>query len=700
MLRARKMPPQDRRRPKDAEYDAVNAWLEAALGQADRAGPADPGRVTIRRLNRAEYANTVRDLLGVEFNAAADFPSDDVGYGFDNIGDVLALPPLLMEKYLAAAEQIAAKAIVEDKPGDMEQVLRRLATRAYRRPISDQELARLMKLAATARAQGDKFEAGMRLRAASDPYLAAFPLPRGTRPGTEWRQADPSRSNEYELASRLSYFLWSSMPDDELFDLAARGKLRENLDRQVRRMLSDPKSKALVENFAGQWLQLRNLDLAAPDKSQFPAFDDDLRRAMRTESEMFFAAIVREDRSVLELLDADFTFVNARLRGTTGWKASRETSSAGYRSPAGGGQGAASVRGGVLTQAAMLTVTSNPTRTSPVKRGKWVLENILGTPPPDPPPNVPMLRDDAKAVATGTLRQRMEQHRKDPNCAVCHKEMDALGFALENFDAVGAWRTKDGKFPIDAAAQLPDGRSFNGPRELKAMLRGSTGTVCPLPDGEVADLRRRPRHGTLRQAGGRRNRGCREGRRLQVLDVRPGHRPQRTLPKTHAARIRSERWVRARGFPGGPCCGASARRSRCRGWSRSCPGCRRRPSGGPPRRMAFFSVPNGMHMPDWTPKEEGPLRSCRPSSRRWQPLKSSVTVLTGLTLDGGRPKRDGPGDHARSAASFLTGAHPYKTSGKDIRNGVSVEQAAAEKVGCLTRFASLELGCEHERAGG
>ncbi|MGA2034147.1 MAG: DUF1592 domain-containing protein [Thermoguttaceae bacterium] len=498
MLRARKMPPKDCRRPKDAEYDAVTAWLEATLGPADRAGPADPGRVTIRRLNRAEYTNTIRDLLGIEFHAAADFPSDDVGYGFDNIGDVLTLPPLLMEKYLAAAEQIAAKAIVADKPGDKpqdyppshrriflvapgekvspdaatEQILRRLATRAYRRPIRDQELARLLKLVATARAQGDRFEAGIQL--ALEAILVSPHFLFRVELDPEANGVGPIRAlNEYELASRLSYFLWSSMPDDELFDLAARGKLRENLDRQVRRMLIDAKCKALVENFAGQWLQLRNLDLAAPDKRQFPAFDDELRRAMRTESEMFFESIVHEDRSALDLLDADFTFVNARLARHYGLEGVEGDQFRRVSLPAGGGHEAAQARGGVLAQAAMLTVTSNPTRTSPVKRGKWVLENILGAPPPDPPPNVPMLRDDAKAVATGTLRQRMEQHRKDPNCAVCHKEMDALGFALENFDAVGAWRTKDGNFPIDAAAQLPDGRSFNGPRELKAMLRGN-----------------------------------------------------------------------------------------------------------------------------------------------------------------------------------------------------------------------------------
>jgi len=434
--------------------------------------------VTVRRLNRAEYTNTVRDLLGVEFNAAADFPSDDVGYGFDNVGDVLTLSPLLMEKYLAAAEQIAAKAVVEDKPGDLspdaaaERIVRRLAARAYRRPISDQELARLLKLVAGARAQGEGFEEGIRLALqailVSPHFLFRVEL------DPEANGVRPIRAlDEYELASRLSYFLWSSMPDDGLFDLAARGKLRENLDGQVRRMLGDPKSKALVENFAGQWLQLRNLDLVTPDKSQFPAFDDNLRRAMRTESELFFETIVREDRSVLELLDADFTFVNARLARHYGLEGVEGDQFRRVSLPAGGGREALQSRGGVLTQAAILTVTSNPARTSPVKRGKWVLDNILGTPPPDPPPSVPRLQDDAKAVAAGTVRQRMEQHRKDPDCAVCHKEMDALGFALENFDAVGALRTKDGGFPIDAAAQLPDGRSLGGPRELKAMLRGS-----------------------------------------------------------------------------------------------------------------------------------------------------------------------------------------------------------------------------------
>ncbi len=501
VLRTHKMPPEDSPRPKAAEVEAVTAWLQTTLDKADRASKAvaaDPGRVTIRRLNRAEYTNTIRDLLGVEFDAAADFPSDDVGYGFDNIGDVLTLPPMLMEKYLDAAEQITAKAIAADKSGNKtehnapshrriffvtpgaklsadaaaRQILRRLATRAYRRPVTDQELSRLLRLVATARDQGDGFEAAIEqaLQAILVSPHFLFRVELDPKPNGAGKIHPLS---DYELASRLSYFLWSSMPDDELFDLASRGKLRANLDRQLRRMLDDAKSQALVQNFAGQWLQLRNLDLVAPSKRRFPDFDDDLKHAMRTESEMFFAGIVHEDRSVLELIDADYTYVNARLARHYGIKGVEGEQFRRVSLPDGAGPEAGGIRGGVLAQAAVLTVTSNPGRTSPVKRGKWVLENILGTPPPDPPPNIPMLREDRGAARTASVRQRMEQHRKDPNCAVCHKQMDALGFALENFDAVGAWRTSDGYFPIDSSAELPDGRSFSGPRGLKSILRDS-----------------------------------------------------------------------------------------------------------------------------------------------------------------------------------------------------------------------------------
>jgi hypothetical protein len=255
------------------------------------------------------------------------------------------------------------------------------------------------------------------------------------------------------------------MPDEELTSLAARKQLSPNLETQVQRMLKDPKAKALVENFAVQWLQLRNLQTVTPDPKLFPQFDDKLRAAMLKETELFFEAVMREDRNILDLIDADFTYVNERLArhyGIDGVYGDefRRVSLAGKP------------RGGLLTQASILTVTSNPTRTSPVKRGKWVLEQILGTPPPPPPPNVPELATDEKAQLTGSLRQRMEQHRINPNCAVCHTNMDALGFAFENFDAVGAFRTNDGAFPIDPSGTLPDGKSFQGPAELKTMLKG------------------------------------------------------------------------------------------------------------------------------------------------------------------------------------------------------------------------------------
>ena len=244
----------------------------------------------------------------------------------------------------------------------------------------------------------------------------------------------------------------------------ANFETEENLAKQVRRMLQDPKASALVENFAGQWLQLRNLKTASPDKALFPAFDEPLREAMQNESEHFFAAVMREDKSILDFIDCDYTFLNERLARH-------------YQIPAITGDEFRLVRlkggrrGGLVTQASVLTVTSNATRTSPVKRGKWVLEQILGTPPPAPPANVPLLAEDKKAVLSGTLRQRMEQHRSNPSCANCHSRLDPPGFGLENYDAVGAWRDKEGAFPIDASGKLPGGESFRGPAELKAILK-------------------------------------------------------------------------------------------------------------------------------------------------------------------------------------------------------------------------------------
>jgi hypothetical protein len=308
-------------------------------------------------------------------------------------------------------------------------------------------------------------------------------------PSADLQSARPL--DDWELASRLSYFLWSSMPDDELFDLARRGQLRAQLTAQVHRMLHDPKSKALVENFSDQWLQTRRLNSMSPDAKQFPKWNSDLRAAMHQEATSLFAYIIAEDRSLLELIDAPYTFLNQPLAEFYGIDGIEGDEFRRVDLPA------ASPRGGVITLAAVLTITSNPDRTSPVKRGKWILENILGTPPPPPPPDVPALaaRHGGKSIAT--VRQQTEQHRADPRCASCHSEMDPLGFGLENFDAIGAWRDRETVAtkekpssdlsksikpaeppPIDASGKLPDGRTFNGPAELKKILLDKRDMFC------------------------------------------------------------------------------------------------------------------------------------------------------------------------------------------------------------------------------
>jgi len=259
------------------------------------------------------------------------------------------------------------------------------------------------------------------------------------------------------------------MPDEELMRLAEQGKLRDRavLEQQVRRMLADAKSRSMVENFAGQWLNLRLLTTAAPDRKTYPSFDAPLQQAMLRETEMFFEHVMREKRSILEFLDANYTFVNERLAkhyGIAGIKgeAFQKVSLPDTR------------RGGILTQGSILTLTSNPTRTSPVKRGKWVMDNILGTPPLPPPPDAGELKEDAKTALSGSLRQRMEQHRKNPNCITCHEKMDPLGFGLENFDGVGAWRANDGAFKIDSSGVMPNGATFDGPAGLRKVLLGKS----------------------------------------------------------------------------------------------------------------------------------------------------------------------------------------------------------------------------------
>jgi mono/diheme cytochrome c family protein len=625
MVAAGEMPPAKQPKPAGANVDQLLEWLDAKLTKAACEAPRK-ATLIVRRLNRAEYDNTIRDLIGIDFHAADDFPSDDVGYGFDNIGDVLTLPPLLMEKYLAAAETIADRAIVADsrleipvrhievenlpkdaggekydetarilasegaikarfnaasdpsdyllrarvwgeqagtepvklelrvdgkavhtvevkatedapaviekqlrlRPGRREisvafindyfdaenadekqrdrnlivdwleikgplgagralpeshkrifsvptpapnadwrpaarQILERFANRAYRRPLKPVELDRLLKLVETAIHEKERFERGIQIAVeailVSPHFLFRFegPPPPGSDPILR----------QYAIASRLAYFLWSTMPDEPLFDLAAKGRLDDSavLEEQVKRMLKDQRAGALIENFVNQWLTLRNLRIVNPDPKTFPNFNDALRGAMLRETELFAEYILREDRNLLEFIDADYTFLNERLAkhygidGVEGDQFRRVDLSKG------------SPRGGLLTQASLLTVTSNPTRTSPVKRGKWILEQILGTPPPPPPPDVPLLSEAKSAVLSGSLRQRMEQHRADPNCATCHQRMDPIGFGFENFNAIGAWRDKDGDFAIDPSGVLPSGQTFQGPAELKSVLK-------------------------------------------------------------------------------------------------------------------------------------------------------------------------------------------------------------------------------------
>jgi hypothetical protein len=614
------MPPRNRPAPADAERNKFVEWIEKTI--AEECGVREPGRVTMRRLNRLEYNNTIRDLTGLDLRLADDFPSDDVGHGFDNIGDVLSISPLLMEKYLKAAEiaanrvitvpsdrplrqdgsslratggsgatlgtdqmlnsngelyldldvripgehrirvgawgqqagdevckmqiRIGGRAIrtvdvaavqrrpevyeavvelpagrhrigaafindfyqagppardrnlavqfievvrptagrLEDMPEAHRRVITELPTaenreavsrkllgdfarRAFRRPAEPQELDRLMQLVNMAHANGEPFERGMQLGVQailSSPHFL-FRVETDNGPGP---------IGAHELASRLSYFLWSSMPDDELNRLADSGRILrpQVLDIQVERMLKDPKAKALGEAFATQWLTLRMLALSQPDTSQFKDFDEGLRTAMLTETKMFFDNVVAEDRPVTDFLDGKYTFINerlARLYGVSG--VSGET----FRRVSLEG----TPRQGILTQASVLTLTSNPTRTSPVKRGKWVLENILNQPPPPPPPGVPdLIEHEEGEEKPKTLREQMQRHLKDAICASCHVRMDPIGLSLENFDAIGRWRDADAAGPIDASGELPDGTKFAGPTELSVILLAKKDTFA------------------------------------------------------------------------------------------------------------------------------------------------------------------------------------------------------------------------------
>jgi hypothetical protein len=503
--RAGIMPPEKKDRPSVEESRRLEGWIKKDVFGANPKSP-DPGRVTLRRLNRFEYGRTIHDLMGVEFKADEAFPPDDTGYGFDNIADVLTLSPLLLEKYMQAAESIVAAALADpssrgrffskehppsgraERRQYASEVLGGFASKAFRRPVEEGALQRLASLAEGVYSrEGKTFEDGvaqaMVAVLCSPRFLFRMESVNGSRSGSATAYID-----EYALASRLSYFLWSTMPDEELFRLASRRELRKNLRPQIQRMLADSRSEALVRSFVGQWLQVKDVEGIAIDEDRVLArdkgpasatgtesakpepvqFDEGLRRSMRRETELFFAGLLREDRPIVDLLDSDYTYLNAGLAkhygvpGVTGEEMRRVPLPAGAH------------RGGLLTQGAILVVTSNPTRTSPVKRGQFVLDNLLGTPAPPPPPGVPPLENAEKQLRghEPTLRETLELHRESPLCASCHNRMDPLGLALENFNALGMWRDTERGRTIDAAGRLASGESFSGVDELKRILAG------------------------------------------------------------------------------------------------------------------------------------------------------------------------------------------------------------------------------------
>lgn len=488
------MPPKTKPQPTPIERQLLIDYITHRLNHLDLSKlPKDPGRVTLHRLNRQEYNFTLRDLLNIDTHPADLFPADGGGGGgFDNNADTLFVPPVLMEMYLkAAGEALAAadaKRLITSRPDDKKptrvaarECLERFMTRAFRRPVDAAEADRFLQLFDQADRRGASFEASLKLTCKavliSPHFLFRVEKERGTK--------EPYPISDYELASRLSYFIWASMPDDELFKLAKENKLHEDatIDAQVKRMLKDPKSRALAEYFGGQWLGFNALQTtAAPDRVKFPKYTSEVRDSYYNQAVEFVDSIFREDRPVLTLLDSDYTYLNeplARLYGIpkiSGEEMRRVSLAApasktpGNRRGMDAGAGPLGVRGGVLGLGAIHVVTSYPLRTSPVLRGRWVLDTLLGAPPPPPPPDVPKLPEDDAVNAGLSLRQRLEKHRSDPNCASCHARMDPIGFGLENFDPIGRWRTTISGQPVDAVGALTTGESFTGPVELKAIL--------------------------------------------------------------------------------------------------------------------------------------------------------------------------------------------------------------------------------------
>ncbi|HTN74451.1 MAG TPA: DUF1592 domain-containing protein, partial [Pirellulaceae bacterium] len=493
---AKEMPPEDSPPLSDADREKLIAWVKSLPKPdncdklaTDETQSFYKGHVMSRRLNKAEYNNSLRDLLGIDLKPADRFPADGSGgEGFDTSGDALFTSAILMEKYLEASSHVLTT-ILPDRPGETlppeiiaarerlliaapsdklapreaaRQIVRPFAHKAFRRPIQDDEVERYLSLFDRATARGDRFEAAVRLALQAVLVSPNFLFLVEPEPASEGIY----RLGGYPLASRLSYFLWSSLPDDELLKMADSGELLkpEVLKQQVQRMLRDPRSKALGENFGSQWLGIGALGgTIKPDTGKFPEFDAELAQAMRDETAYFVHAVFQENRPLTELLDADYTFVNQRLAKHYGLSdiQGSEMRRVSLSDRA---------RGGVATQASVLTVTSYPLRTSPVLRGRFVLEELLGSRVPPPPPNVPALPTDDAPQDGLTLRQRLELHRTNAECASCHNRMDPLGFGLENFDPIGRWRKELAGAPIDASGKLPSGEAFDGPEQLKSLL--------------------------------------------------------------------------------------------------------------------------------------------------------------------------------------------------------------------------------------
>jgi hypothetical protein len=504
-LRGKEMPPAKRKQPTEDERQKLLAWVKHVADSQvnyDKLPKEElekllAGPMMSRRLNRGEYNNTLRDLFGVDLHAGDLLPSEGGGgEGFDNTGATLFITPVLMEKYLEAAELVLSRLLPgkvdKDKAqaankvevAQLEALRRKLLVavpgpkltpreaagkvltsflgRAFRRPATEKEVERYLRIFDKAAKRGDPYDQSLKLALKGVLIAPSFLFLIETPP----EKKGVFQLGHYEVASHLSYFLWASMPDEGLLQLAAQGKLHDNkvLREQVKRMLRDPKARSLADGFAAQWLGIRPLGTTIrPDAKLYPEFNEELASAMREETLLFFDAIVREDRSVLEILDADYTFVNERLaehykiKDVKGPQMRRVK----LDDP---------LRGGVLGQASILTVTSYPHRTSPVLRGRWILEELLGTAVPPPPPDVPVLNERRKEAKTLTLRQKLEKHRSKSECALCHSRMDPLGFGLENFDALGRWRTEQAGQPIDSVGILPTGEKFNGPVELKKLL--------------------------------------------------------------------------------------------------------------------------------------------------------------------------------------------------------------------------------------